>query len=623
MGRRVARIALLSLCAAALPGIAQGSVLRVGSYHGIPGQFSSIQAALNAAKPGDWVLVGPGDYKTTTSSEPAGQTTFPAAVLMTTPRVHLRGMNRNAVIIDGTRPGTPVCSAKAADQNYGPAAPGGAQGLNGIMIWKAANDWVQNLTTCNFLAGPGGATAGNGVWFNGGADSGQVGGYGFLGSYLSATSTFYGGETTAAQYGIFSSNWSGGLFNQIYASNFNDSGFYIGACQQVCDQTINHGWSQYNALGYSGTNSGGQLVVENSQFDHNEDGFDTNSQNADFPPPQNGACPGNGVSPITHTHSCWVFMHNYVHDNNNPNVPSSGSAAAGPVGTGMSLSGGRNDTVMDNTFANNGAWGTIYVPYPDSGPPCTGGTQTAAACIYDESGDALLTNTYAHNGFFGNPSNGDFAATNLEPGPTDCYRGNVEAGGGSPTTSPANLQQAYPNCTGQTVTPVSNPVFLQQAACDSQSIQFAGLPGGSTCPPGANYPRRTHVTMAPLPSGLPTMPGVCAGAVPDPWCSGQVIRVSGCATGSVALRLSLAVRESFTAVSLKIGTGKTATHRAHGARATVRFALGAGRNPHVRVQVTQHLNVGRYRETVRYTRVYTRCGYRIGRFWIRGSPRRH
>ncbi len=98
---------------------------------------------------------------------------------------------------------------------------------------------------------------------------------GFDGSYLTATSTFYQDETTAAEYGIFSSDWSGGTWYQDYTSNFNDSGFYIGACQQVCDQTVNDVWSEYNALGYSGTNSGGQLVVENSQFDNNEDGFDT------------------------------------------------------------------------------------------------------------------------------------------------------------------------------------------------------------------------------------------------------------------------------------------------------------------------------------------------------------
>ncbi len=66
-------------------------------------------------------------------------------------------------------------------------------------------------------------------------------------------------------------------------------------------------------------------------------------------------------------------MHNYVHDNNTPNVPTAGLAGGGPVGTGMSISGGRNDTVINNRFVHNGAWGSILVPFPGSGPPCTGG----------------------------------------------------------------------------------------------------------------------------------------------------------------------------------------------------------------------------------------------------------
>src|ERR1700686_2119967 len=38
------------------------AVLLVGTYHGHRGRFSSIQAALDAARPGDWILVAPGDY---------------------------------------------------------------------------------------------------------------------------------------------------------------------------------------------------------------------------------------------------------------------------------------------------------------------------------------------------------------------------------------------------------------------------------------------------------------------------------------------------------------------------------------------------------------------------------
>ncbi|MGI8864756.1 MAG: hypothetical protein ACR2JH_10230 [Solirubrobacteraceae bacterium] len=498
--------------------VSSARVLRV-AYHHVSGTYTTIQAAVDAAKSGDWILVGPGDYKSRSSSAPAGSADAPAAVLITTPGLHIRGMNRNSVVVDGTTAGA-RCNALKADQNFGPSSSHGPTGLNGVEVFKADNVSVENLTTCNFLGGSG--SAGNGVWWNGGDGTGQLGGWGFYGAYLTATSSYYDPNDTgsAAQYGIFSSNWSGGTWDHAYTSNFNDSGFYIGACRQVCNQTVNHAWSEFSALGYSGSNSGGQLVVENSEFDNNQDGFDTNSQNGDNPPPQNGACPNNGVSPITHTHSCWVFRDNYVHDNNNPNVPSHGFAGGGPVGTGMSLSGGRNDTVMDNRFVHNGAWGTILVPFPDSGPPCTGGTDVSGQlCLYDEWGNAVQHNTYSGNGFFGNPTNGDIALTNAEPGPTNCFAGNRDTSGPL-TTAPSGLEQTYPSCNGHTVPPsVLNPQsaqFLGEVACDSNlSLPLAGK---APCAPGDTYPRRTTVIMHPLPTNLATMRHPCAGVPKNPWC---------------------------------------------------------------------------------------------------------
>ena len=494
-------------------------VLRVGTFHGIRGQYTSIQTAVNAAAPGDWILVAPGDYKTSSSSAPKGAADTPAGVLITTPRIHVRGMNRNTVVVDGTKPGSPRCSKSAAAQNFGPDAKKGALGLNGIMVWKADNVSVQNLTVCNFLNGSG--DAGNEVWWNGGDGSGKIGGWGYLGSYLTATSTFFGGEKSAAAYGIFSSNWTGGTWDQSYASNFNDSGYYIGACQQSCHQTMNHAWAEFNALGYSGSNSGGWMLIENSRFDQNEDGFDTNSQNGDEPSPQNGACPVGINPPVAGAPSCWVLTHNVFDSNNNPNVPAAGAAAAGPVGTGMSLSGGRNDTVIDNVFENNGAWGQITIPYLDSGKPCKGGILGAlgsGTCLFDESGDALLDNTFSHNGFFGNPSNGDFALTNFNSGPTDCFSGNVEQGGGAVITTPANLEQTYPTCNGQTV-PASIQAageFTNEVLCDAQVSLSAG--SKPPCQPTDKYPRRKKVVMHPLPKHLATMPNPCAGVPANPWC---------------------------------------------------------------------------------------------------------
>ncbi|MEO9223870.1 MAG: hypothetical protein ABI276_02650 [Acidimicrobiales bacterium] len=39
-----------------------GRVLLVGTFNGHAGQYKTIQAAVDAARSGDWILVAPGDY---------------------------------------------------------------------------------------------------------------------------------------------------------------------------------------------------------------------------------------------------------------------------------------------------------------------------------------------------------------------------------------------------------------------------------------------------------------------------------------------------------------------------------------------------------------------------------
>ena len=53
---------------------------------------------------------------------------------------------------------------------------------------------------------------------------------------------------------------------------------------KLCAITISHAWMEDNALGYSGTNSGGAVVIEDSQFDNNQNGLDTNTQINGDPP---------------------------------------------------------------------------------------------------------------------------------------------------------------------------------------------------------------------------------------------------------------------------------------------------------------------------------------------------
>jgi hypothetical protein len=538
---------------AAAAGWSSPGVLLVGTFHGKAGQYRTIQSAVNAARPGDWILVGPGDYhENADETGPHGNPADGAmgGVYITTPGITVRGMNRGSVIVDGTRPGSAPCSSRPSDQDYGaPGADGTPVGRNGIVVWKANDVSVENLTVCNFLAGPG--ASGNQVWWNGGAGSGTIGLTGYWGSYLTATSTFFGGESTAAEYGIFAGNSAGPAgWDQLYASNMNDSGTYVGACLRLCDVTLDHMWMENNALGYSGTNSGGTVIIENSQFDDNQDGLDTNTAVIGDPPaPQDGRCADGGISPVTGTTSCWVVMHNYIHDNNNATAPAAGSAAAGPVGTGMTVSGGRFDTVMDNVVANNGAWGVLFVPYAQQGTPSLGQTCTGAGgnevpgfgCVLDPQGDALLHNTFRHNGYFGNPSNSDYGQITLFGGePQNCFAGNRAPDG----SAPPDLAQTQRACGITTTAANTGGDLFPQVLCDT---------GLGPCPAGATYPKPDGtVILKPLPRGLPTMPDPCAGVPANLWCpgghgsanrpAGGQVRAAGTAGGTGLLAVLAAGR---------------------------------------------------------------------------------
>ena len=526
-------LAALALTAAALPLTGSASatspaVLRVGSWHGKAGPYRSVQDAVRKAKPGDWVLVGPGDYKE--NGYPGMEEA--AGVLITTPGVHLRGMDRNQVVIDGTVNGSPRCSAREADQRIG------KDGRNGVVALKSDGASIENLTVCNYLTGTSGG-AGNEIWFNGGDGSGKVGMGPFSGDYLTGTSTFSKGtKNPRGQYGIFTSNARGpGLIDHSYASNMGDSAYYIGACPD-CNQVLRHAHGEFSALGYSGTNSGGRLIIEDSEFDQNKTGATTNSQNNDdAPSPQNGACPSGAQSP-TGNGICNVWRNNYFHDNNNPNVPGVGEGLAGgaPVGAGLVLAGTENVAASHNRFAHNGGWGIVVTDLPDQESPptdigqnCQGGTYTIPPgtpgqdplCYYPAFGNAIMNNVFESNGAFGNPTNGDmvlFHAPAFDPvgSPGNCFSGNTDAAG--LTSDPVQVQSlpTYNNCTARTANAGDpNPVVAAQLNCAGGIL--------ATCPdaPGATYPRLTTVRIS-MPAAQVTMPNPCKGVPHNPWCPAAV-----------------------------------------------------------------------------------------------------
>ncbi len=192
----------------------------------VPDGYPTIQAAVDAAEPGDLILVQPGVYH--------------ESVKVTTPYITIRGTDRNAVILDGDfeRP-------------------------NGIHVIEADGVVVENMTARHYLL--------NGFYWT------TVNGY--RGSYLTAYDD--------GDYGVYAFDSVWGRFDHSYASGHPDSGFYIGQCHP-CHAVIDRVVSVDNGIGYSGTNAGGDLKILNSIWTRNQGGIVPNTLDSERLAPERG-----------------------------------------------------------------------------------------------------------------------------------------------------------------------------------------------------------------------------------------------------------------------------------------------------------------------------------------------
>ncbi|MBB4664229.1 right-handed parallel beta-helix repeat-containing protein [Conexibacter arvalis] len=221
--------------AAAPPPATERATAASGRVLNVPSSYATIQAAVDASRPGDLVLIAPGVYHEAVEVDEEH------------PDVVIRGADRNKVILDGRH--------ELAD---------------GIKV-SAGGVAVENLTVRNYQV--------NGVvWFTDGAYAAE-GRYtqGWRGSYLTAYDN--------GLYGVYAFGVQHGRFDHVYASGHPDSGIYLGRCKP-CNALVTDSVTELNHVGLEFTNAGGDVVVRDNLTRRNRVGIQVNSLTKERAAPQ-------------------------------------------------------------------------------------------------------------------------------------------------------------------------------------------------------------------------------------------------------------------------------------------------------------------------------------------------
>jgi hypothetical protein len=305
------------------------SILRV------PEDFTTIQAAVDATKPGDMISIAPNIYH--------------EAVTVHTPHLTIRGRDRNGVILDGN-----------FKLGYG------FQVLaDGVVL--------ENMTARHYIA--------NGFYWTNVT--------GFRGSYLTAYAN--------GDYGIYAYGSNTGQFDHDMAAGQPDSGFYMGDCHP-CHAIITNVISEDNALGYSGTNAGGDLVIRDSIWRNNMSGIAPNTLDSEPNPPEYDT----------------TITNNLVENNNNFDAPAD-VLEYPTIGNGIVIGGGNNNHITNNRINGHIYYGILIIPNIDQH-------------FWEPGGNVVENNVITNSGVT------DMALSALSAG-NNCFSGNSVG-----RTSPPFLQ---------------------------------------------------------------------------------------------------------------------------------------------------------------------------------------
>jgi hypothetical protein len=403
--------------------------------------YKSIAVGVSHARNGDWVLVWPGTYKEAITIAPTAQLTR---------GLHVRGFNRNGVVLEGK-----------------------SLSGSGIHVSGVDSTWVENMSAQHYKAG-----SANGFYWTG------VDGY--WGTYLTA---YDNGDYGVYAYDSTSSGKTPAAFAFVYGSWNADSGIYVGGCRD-CNAVVTNSRAYKNAIGYSGTNAGGELYLMNSEWDHNASGLVPNTLTSEPDPPQQGV----------------NIIGNYIHDNNDTDVPGSqtcvadgvpcapGITAIAPVGMGIDIAGGWDNVIRGNLIKNQKHSGVLM--HWLFTPPV---------------GNQVVYNTFINTATAGGVGDADVSidGTSL----MNCIEGNVHRTGSSSTAATVDP----PNPVGLTDCGAGNPGRanlgrgVYSPGDPLVSIMTALNAAGITEPKDYKGP-------GPHPDAQRTMANPCAGVPANPWC---------------------------------------------------------------------------------------------------------
>lgn len=401
-GRVTARVWRWSIVALAGLALVVGGLVPVAGSNRVidVATQAELLAAIDTSQPGDLILVAPGTYD--------GGIVVPAGK----DGITIRGLNRNTVVFDGRR---------------GPNAP------RDIAIKVGANDvTLENMTAHSFTQ------------------------HGF---YWRSVQNYAGRYLTAYNnrlYGIYAFDSRVGVFEHSYASGSGDASFYIGQCHP-CDAVINNVVAERSALGYSGTNAGGNLTIKDSLWRNNGTGILPNSLDGQADPPQRET----------------TIVNNTVEGSGSLPTPGAGLAAAA-VGHGIGVAGGVGNDIQGNTVTGNTKYGIVLFLLPDQN-------------IYLPYDNKVVGNTVSNSGL------ADLAVA-AGSGTGNCFSQNTHG-----SSAPAAIESLMP-CSGPGLNSVEgngDPVVAAVLAAEYGATS-AGL-----------LPRPDYLTM-PVPGPQQTMPN------PDP-----------------------------------------------------------------------------------------------------------